>query len=76
MDDYSFTEKIKFVPTLCSRTSPAEYYDWEDAMEDFLHDRCSSPPELIRLKYDYLLGVIPHFKRTNPEGMSDTPVGC
>ena len=39
MGDYSFAEKIKFVPTLRSRTSPAEYYDWEDAMEDFLHGR-------------------------------------
>ena len=39
MGDYSFAEKIKFVPTLHSRTSPSEYYDWEDAMEDFLHGR-------------------------------------
>jgi hypothetical protein len=36
--DYSFASKIKFVPTLYLSTSPVEYYDWEDAMEDFLWD--------------------------------------
>jgi hypothetical protein len=39
MADYSFASEIKFVPTLYLSTSPAEYYDWEDAMEDFLWDR-------------------------------------
>jgi hypothetical protein len=34
MADYSFASEIKFVPTLYLSTSPAEYYDWEDAMED------------------------------------------
>jgi hypothetical protein len=35
MADYSFASAIKFVPTLYLSTSPAEYYDWEDVMEDF-----------------------------------------
>jgi hypothetical protein len=39
MADYSFASEIKFVPTLYLSTSPAEYYDWKDAMEDFLWDR-------------------------------------
>jgi hypothetical protein len=39
MADFSFASEIKFVPTLYLSTSPAEYYDWEDAMEDFLWDR-------------------------------------
>jgi hypothetical protein len=39
MADYSFASEIKFVPTLYLSTSPAEYYDWEDAMENFLWDR-------------------------------------
>jgi hypothetical protein len=38
MADFSFASEIKFVPTLYLSTSPAEYYDWEDAMEDFLWD--------------------------------------
>lgn len=36
MGDYSFANKIKFVPKLYSVTSQSEYYEWEDAMEDFL----------------------------------------
>jgi hypothetical protein len=36
MVDYSFFSEIKFVPTLYFSTSPAEYYDWKDAMEDLL----------------------------------------
>jgi hypothetical protein len=36
MGDYSFASEIKFVPTLYLSTSPAEYCDWEDTMEDFL----------------------------------------
>jgi hypothetical protein len=36
MADYSFASEIKFVPTHYFSTSPTEYYDWEDAMEDFL----------------------------------------
>jgi hypothetical protein len=39
MDDYSFASEIKFVVTLYLSASSAEYYDWEDAMEDFLWDR-------------------------------------
>jgi hypothetical protein len=39
MADYSFASKIKFVPTLYLSTSPVVYYDWEDAMKDFLWDR-------------------------------------
>jgi hypothetical protein len=39
MADYSFASEIKFVPTHYFSTSPTEYYDWEDAMEDFLWDR-------------------------------------
>jgi hypothetical protein len=38
MADYSIAPEIKFVPTLYFSTSPAEHYDWEDAMEDFLWD--------------------------------------
>jgi hypothetical protein len=37
--DYSFALEIKFVTILYLSTSPAEYYDWEDAMEDFFWDR-------------------------------------
>jgi hypothetical protein len=36
MADYSFASKIKLVPTLYLSASSFEYYDWEDAMEDFL----------------------------------------
>jgi hypothetical protein len=39
MADFSFASKIKFVPTLYLSTSPGEYYDWEDVMENFLWDR-------------------------------------
>jgi hypothetical protein len=39
MADYSFTSEIKFVPTLYLSTSLVEYFDSEDAMEDFLWDR-------------------------------------
>jgi hypothetical protein len=39
MVDYSFASYIKFVPTLYLSTSPAEYCDWKDTMEDFLWDR-------------------------------------
>jgi hypothetical protein len=39
MADYSFALENKFVPTLYLSTSSAEYYDWEDAIEDFLWDR-------------------------------------
>jgi hypothetical protein len=28
------------VPTLYLSTSPTEYYDWEDAMEDLLWNHC------------------------------------
>jgi hypothetical protein len=38
MADYSFASEIKFVPILYLSTSPVEYYDWEDAMVDFLRD--------------------------------------
>jgi hypothetical protein len=38
MGDFSSASEIKIVPTLYLSTSPAEYYDWEDAMEDFLWD--------------------------------------
>jgi hypothetical protein len=38
MTAYSFALEIKFVPTLYFSTSSAEYYDWEDTMEDFLWD--------------------------------------
>jgi hypothetical protein len=36
MADYSFASEIKLVPTLYLSTSSFEYYDWEDAMEEFL----------------------------------------
>jgi hypothetical protein len=39
MANYSFASEIKFVPTVYLSTSPAEYYEWENAMEDFLSDR-------------------------------------
>jgi hypothetical protein len=39
MADYSFASEIKFVITLYLSTSPTEYYDWENAMEDFWWDR-------------------------------------
>jgi hypothetical protein len=39
MADYSFTLKIKLVPTLYLSASSFEYYDWEDAMEEFLWGR-------------------------------------
>ncbi len=39
MTDYSFASEIKFVPTLYLSTSPDEYYDWEDVVEDSLYDR-------------------------------------
>jgi hypothetical protein len=39
MTDYSFASEIKFLPALYLTTSPLDYYDWEDAMEDFLWDR-------------------------------------
>jgi hypothetical protein len=37
--DYSFASEIQFVPTLYLSTSPDEYYDWEDVVEDSLYDR-------------------------------------
>jgi hypothetical protein len=36
MTDYSFTSEIKLVPALYLLASSFEYYDWEDAMEEFL----------------------------------------
>jgi hypothetical protein len=39
MADFSFVSEIKIVPLLYLSTSPTEYFDWEDAMEDFLWDR-------------------------------------
>jgi hypothetical protein len=39
MADCSFASEIKFVPTLYLSISSTEYYDWEDAMKDFLWDR-------------------------------------
>jgi hypothetical protein len=39
MANYSFALEIKLVPTLYLSDSTFEYYDWEDAMEDFLWDR-------------------------------------
>uniref|UniRef100_A0A0E0G5S0 Retrotransposon gag domain-containing protein n=1 Tax=Oryza nivara TaxID=4536 RepID=A0A0E0G5S0_ORYNI len=39
MTDYSFTKELRFVPMLCTRTSPSNYYVWEDAMEEFLRGR-------------------------------------
>jgi hypothetical protein len=39
MVDYSFTSKIKLVLTLYLSASSFEYYDWEDAMEEFLWGR-------------------------------------
>jgi hypothetical protein len=36
MADYSFALEIKLVPTLYLSASSFEYYDWEDAMEEFL----------------------------------------
>ena len=40
MADYSLANKeIKCVPTLYLKTYDDRYYDWEDAMEDFLRGR-------------------------------------
>ena len=39
MADYSFASEINFVPTLSLTTSCLDYYDWEDAMEDFFWNR-------------------------------------
>jgi hypothetical protein len=36
MVDYSFASEIKLVPTLYLSASSFEYYDWDDALEDFL----------------------------------------
>jgi hypothetical protein len=36
MADCSFASKIKLVPSLYLSVSSFEYYDWDDAMEDFL----------------------------------------
>jgi hypothetical protein len=36
MANYSFVSEIEFALTLYLSTSCFEYYDWEDAMEDFL----------------------------------------
>jgi hypothetical protein len=32
-------QRLSLCQTLYLSTSPAEYYDWEDAMKDFLRDR-------------------------------------
>jgi hypothetical protein len=39
MADCSFASEIKLVPTLYLSASSFEYYDWEDAMEEFLWGR-------------------------------------
>jgi hypothetical protein len=39
MVDYSFASKIKLVPTLYLLADSFEYYDWEDAMAEFLWGR-------------------------------------
>ena len=39
MADYSFAREIQLVPKLNVTTSSAEYYDWEDDMEDFFCGR-------------------------------------
>jgi hypothetical protein len=39
MADYSFASEIKVIPALYLSFSSFEYYDWEDAMEEFLRGR-------------------------------------
>jgi hypothetical protein len=39
MANCSLALEMKIVPTRYLLTSPAEYYDWENAMEDFLWNR-------------------------------------
>jgi hypothetical protein len=60
MDDYSLANKeIHLVPTLYLRSSLAEYYDWEDAMEDFLEGRgLESHMQLYFSKETFSKGVI------------------
>jgi hypothetical protein len=41
MANYSSTSEIKLVSTLYLSASSFEYYDWEDAMGDFLWDHGS-----------------------------------
>ena len=38
-DDCSFAKQIKCVRTLYTHTSRSEYYEWDDAIEDFLWGR-------------------------------------
>jgi hypothetical protein len=39
MANYSFASEIKLVSRLYLSASSFEYYDWEDAMEEFLWGR-------------------------------------
>jgi hypothetical protein len=60
MADYSLANKeIHLVSTLYLRSSPDDYCDWEDAMEDFLEGRgLESHMQLYFAKKIFSKGVI------------------
>jgi hypothetical protein len=60
MANYSFASEIKFVPTLYLSTSPTEYYDWEDTIEDFLWDHgLESRMKIFFARHSFLLVTSP-----------------
>jgi hypothetical protein len=45
MADYNFALEIELVLTLYLSASSFEYYDWDDAMEDFHWVNVTKPPQ-------------------------------
>jgi hypothetical protein len=60
MVDYSFASYIKLVLTLYLSVPSFEYYDWEDAMEDFLWGRSlESRMKIIFARHTFFASVLP-----------------
>jgi hypothetical protein len=50
MADYNFALEIELVLTLYLSASSFEYYDWDDAMEDFSLGQCDKTTSEMRVR--------------------------